>query len=551
MGTHLDIGPPLDGAGTLDEERCWRAWVARDRRFDGRFFMGVRTTGIYCRPGCPARLPARRNVTFYPSAAAAEHAGFRPCRRCRPESAPGSAAAAGTSAIVARALRLIEAGALDEGSVEALATRVGVTSRWLRTLFVERFGAGPLAVALTRRTHLARRLIDGSDHSMESIALATGFGSARRLRHALQKAFGRPASAMRREQGADSGSSVPRARGTGGLSLVLRARGAFDPDPTLEFFAARAIPGVEEVEGRTWRRTAETPAGPVIVAVAPHAEGLAVTLTPPQPGSVTRLAGRIARAFDLAADAAGIASVLRRDPWLRRRLSPRGVRLPVAWDPFEMGVRAIVGQQISVAAARTILGRLVVIAGTPLATSSPGLTHLFPSATALANADLTRTGLPAARRDSLRAFSAEVACGALDLEASAGLEPLVERLQALPGVGDWTAHVIALRGLAEPDAFPAGDLVLRQHLADRGRLPAVREVLERGERWRPWRAYAAVAIWAAKPGTTAKGRERRPHAGGRKRAAAASARNRRASEGGRRPRPGSAATRRPRKEEKR
>ncbi len=503
METQRDLERGPQSGAILDDERCWQAWVARDRRFEGRFFMAVRTTGIYCRPGCPARLPQRRNVRFYPSAAAAERAGFRPCRRCRPETAPGSAAAAGTSAIVARALRLIDAGALDETSVESLAARVGVTSRWLRRLFVDRFGAGPLAVALTRRTHLARRLIEESDHPLESIALATGFGSARRLRHALRRAFGRPASAMRDERGAVTAPDS-------GLTLTLRARGAFDPAPTLAFFAARAIPGVEVVAG-AWRRTAATASGPVVVAVEPSPDGLVVTLTPPQPGSVTRLVGRVARAFDLEADSAGIAAALRRDPWLRGRLGRAGVRLPVAWDPFEMGVRAIVGQQISVAAARTILGRIVRLAGTPLATPSHGLTHLFPDARALAASDLAGAGLPGARVRSLRAFAAAVADGTLDLDASPGLDPLLEKLRALPGIGEWTAHVIALRGLAEPDAFPAGDLVLRQRLAVNGRLPSEREVLARSESWRPWRAYAAVAIWADTSTTPRSTRPRRAH----------------------------------------
>lgn len=494
MRTNLDLHDAPDAGGLLDEERCWRAWVARDRRFEGRFYMGVRTTGIYCRPGCPARMPARRNVAFFTSAAACERAGFRPCRRCRPETAPGSAAAAGTSAIVARALRLIDAGALDEGSVVALAGRVGVTPRWLRQLFVARFGAGPLAVALTRRTHLARRLIEESGEPIESIALATGFGSARRLRHQLRRAFGRPASAMRSEA-----AGAPRA-GTTGLTLTLRARGPFDPTPTIEWFAARAIPGVETVDGSCWRRTADTVAGPVIVGVEPAEGGLRVTLGTPHPGSVTRLVGRITRAFDLEADAAGIATALRRDPWLRARTSRAGVRLPVAWDPFEMGVRAIVGQQISVPAARTILGRIVARTGTPLAAPEPGLTHLFPAPRVLAEADLDRLGLTGARARSVRAFAAAVAGGALDLEgAGGGLDELLAKLRALPGIGDWTAHVIALRGLGEPDAFPAGDLVLRQRLATGDRLPDVRAVLARAERWRPWRAYAAVAIWNAEP----------------------------------------------------
>jgi len=482
--------PDLAAAAPLDEERCWRAWVARDRRFEGRFYMAVRTTGIYCRPGCPARMPARRNVEFYRSAAAAERAGFRACRRCRPETVPGSAAAAGTSAIVARALRLIEGGALDDRSVEDLAARVGVTGRWLRQLFVARLGAGPLAVAQTRRAHLARRLLESSALGTEEIAAATGFGSARRMRAALARAFGRPASELR-----SAGRGAPA---EAGLTLLLRARGALDSEPTVAFLAPRAIPGVEVVEDGSWRRVAWTAAGPVVVeAAAAGNDALRVTVRPPLAGSVSGLVARVARVFDLDADAAGIASTLRRDPWLRARLAAGGVRVPGAWDSFEMGVRAIVGQQISVAAARTVLGRLVAACGEPVARPEPGLTHCFPTPAALAAADLRGAGLTRARTESLCAFAAAIAERRLDLGAAPPLDETISRLVALPGIGDWTAHEIALRGLGEPDAFPAGDLVLRRQLANGDRVPGEREVRERAERWRPWRGYAAVAIWMA------------------------------------------------------
>ena len=460
----------------------------RDRRFEGRFYMGVRTTGIYCRPGCPARLPARRNVTFYPSAAAAERAGFRACLRCRPETVPGSAAAAGTSAIVARALRLIEGGALDQASVEELAGRVGVTGRWLRRLFVDRLGAGPLAVAQTRRTHLARRLLEHSSLTTEDIAAATGFGSARRLRHALARAFGRPARVLRR-------SGEPGAR-EAGLTLRLRARGALQAKATLRFLAARAISGVERVEHNTWWRVAETPAGPVVVEVeALGNDTLRVVLRPPRAGAAPFVLARVAHAFDLDADIAGIATELRRDPWLRRHLPARGVRVPGCWDPFEMGVRAIVGQQVSVAAARTLLGRLVAVCGEPVPEAEPGLTHRFPPAGAVAAADLAALGLTRARAATLERFAAAIAAGHLDLAAPPPLEAAVASLVALPGIGDWTAQEIALRGFGEPDAFPAGDLVLRRMLARGRHVPSERAVRERAERWRPWRGYAAMALW--------------------------------------------------------
>jgi AraC family transcriptional regulator of adaptative response / DNA-3-methyladenine glycosylase II len=478
---------------TPDPEVCWRAVLARDRRFEGRFFLAVASTGIYCKPGCPARLPARRNARFFASAAAAEREGFRPCLRCRPETAPGSAAAAGTSAIVRRALRLIEAGALEEGSVESLAARVGVTSRWLRQLFQARLGAGPLAVARTRRAHLARRLIESSALTTEAIAAATGFGSSRRMRHSLREAFGRPARELR-----DDGAA-PRRRARAreaALELLLRARGAFDPRPTFEFLGPRAIPGVEVVEPGRWRRSAAIGSGVVrIEAQATGADTLRVVIRPPLEGAVTSLATRVARVFDLEADARAIAVELRRDPWLKPRLPAAGVRIPGAWDPFEMGVRAIVGQQISVAAARTVLGRLASRFGAPLDPAGDGITHVFPSAAALARAELEGVGLTRARAASLQAFARAVAEGSLDFDAPAPLEATIARLTALPGIGDWTAHEIALRALGEPDAFPAGDLILRRALAGAGEAPAEAEVRRRAERWRPWRAYAAVSLW--------------------------------------------------------
>jgi AraC family transcriptional regulator of adaptative response / DNA-3-methyladenine glycosylase II len=496
-------------AAPLDPEQCWRAVTSRDRRFEGRFFMGVRTTGIYCRPGCPARMPARRNVSFYPTAAAAQRAGFRACLRCRPETVPGSAAAAGTSAIVARALRLIDAGALDEHSVEELAARVGITSRWLRQLFVARLGAGPLAVAKTRRTHLARRLIESSTLTTEEIAATTGFGSARRLRAALASAFGQPASALRKAPG--------RAAGDATLTLLLRSRGSLHIGRTLAFLAARAIPGVEVVEGALWRRTAATAAGMLIVEAAEAPEdAVRVSIRPPLAGSVSALIARITRVFDLDADAAAIAATLRRDAWLRARLGPDGVRIPGAWDAFEMGVRAIVGQQISVAAARTVLGRLVAICGEPLARPEAGLTHGFPAPAAMAAADLGAAGLTRARAATLRTFAGAVAHGRLDLSAALPLDESVARLTALPGIGDWTAHEIALRGFGDPDAFPAGDLILRRQLARGGQVPGEREVRRRAERWRPWRGYAAMALWTS-AATESAGKSKKTRAKGSRR----------------------------------
>jgi len=482
---------------TLDPEICWRAWTTRDRRFDGAFFTGVASTGIYCRPVCPARLPARRNCTFFASAAAAEAAGFRPCRRCRPETAPGSAAWQGTSALVQRALRLIDEGALDEGSVETLSDRLGVTSRWLRGLFTEHVGASPLEVALTRRVHFARRLLDETALPLEDVAVAAGFGSARRLRAAFGRTFRRPPGEVRR---------APLAAAPGALALRLPAREPFAPAPLLAFLAARAIPGVEEVEGTVYRRTAGPVATAATLEIEAHAHGLELRVAGAGPAELPRVVAAASRVFDLGADAAGIAAHLARDPLLARALKGGTVRVPGAWDAFELGVRALLGQQVSVAAARTLAGRLVRSCGTPLPRPAGALTYVFPSPAAIAAAPLETLGLTRARAAALRGFARAVAGGALDLGAFTSLEDAVAKLTALPGIGEWTARYLAMRALGEPDAFPAGDLGLRRALARGGKLPPEREVLARAEAWRPWRAYAALALWGyAATGDTAAG----------------------------------------------
>lgn len=471
----------------LDPEICWRAWMTHDRRFDGRVFMGVSSTGIYCRPICPARLPAQRHCAFFKSAAAAEASGYRPCRRCRPETAPGSPAWFGTSAVVRRALRLIEEGALDEGSVEDLSLRLGVTSRWLRALFVEHVGASPIEVALTRRVHFARKLLGETRLPVADIAVAAGFGSSRRLRDAFGRTFQRPPSDVRR-------SAPPAAAGA--LALRLPACEPFDPAPLLSFFSARAIPGVEQVEGSTYRRTIEVDGKTTTLEIAADERGLELRIAGVRPRSLPRITTTAGRLFDLDTDAAAIAAHLSRDPVLRNALSGRTVRVPGAWHPFEVSVRALLGQQVSVAAARTLAGRLVRLCGEPLARAEGALTHVFPSPAALAEASLEKLGLPRARAVALSTLARAVADGSLDLAAFEGAEQLLPALTALPGLGPWTAQYIAMRALRDPDAFPAGDLGVRRALVrPDGTLPNQRAVLDRAERWRPWRAYAAVALW--------------------------------------------------------
>ncbi|HEY6193935.1 MAG TPA: AlkA N-terminal domain-containing protein, partial [Candidatus Eisenbacteria bacterium] len=333
---------------TLDPEICWRAWTARDVRFVGRFVMGVTSTGIYCRPGCPARLPARRNVRFYATPTAAESAGYRACLRCRPDRAPGAATAAGTAATVTRALRLIDDGALSDGSLETLAARLGVTSRWLRELFERHVGAAPLDVARTRQAHVARRLLEDTALPVEDVAAAAGYGSARRLRAAMQQAFRIAPAALRSHR-------APRSDGA--LELKLPARPPFDAAPLLAFFGARAIPGVEQLRDGTYRRTIALDGVPAVLEVEPLPDGVRLRLPARAAAALPRVLGRVARMFDLDADVALIREQLSRDTRLRRALAGRAVRVPGAFDPFEAGVRALLGQQVSVAAARTLAGR--------------------------------------------------------------------------------------------------------------------------------------------------------------------------------------------------
>ena len=475
---------------SLDEDRCWEAMASRDRRFEGRFVAAVLSTGVYCRPGCPARLPRRANVRFYPHAAAAQAAGFRACLRCRPEVAPGQPASAGTSATVARALRLIAAGALDGASLSALSARLGVGSRHLTRLFRIHLGVAPGAVARARRVHFARRLLDDTDLDMAEVAFAAGFGSIRRFNEAVRSAFGRPPGALRARRRGEPGA---------GLRVSLPYRPPLDWQALLGFLRARAVPGVERVEGDRYLRTVATPEGPAVLEVRPAAgEALCARLDPPRPSALLDIATRVRRVFDLDADPEAVARALRRDPLLGPAIRARpGLRVPGSWDPFEGLVRAVVGQQISVVAAARLAGRLVAMLGARLdLPAGEGLTHLFPGPAALAAADPAALPLPAARARALTALAARVASGDLTLAAGASLEATLEALAGLPGVGPWTAQVVAMRALGEPDAFPAGDLSLRRALGTRGAPVGEGEVLARGEAWRPWRAYAAQHLWA-------------------------------------------------------
>src|SRR5450432_884102 len=478
----------------LDHAACYRAISLRDARFDGRLFTGVKTTGIYCRPICPARTPRSENVVFFPTAAAAHEAGFRPCLRCRPETSPDLGAWRGASNTVSRALALVEMGALDEASVDALASRVGMGERQLRRLFQQHLGASPIAVAQSRRVLLAKQLIHETRLPMTEIAMAAGFGSLRRFNDTFQALFKRPPTALRRSAGIDVSAGA-----RGEISLLLRYRPPYDWPAMLGFLRARAITGVESVEGEVYRRTIglDGQQGTVTVRPAPG-NALNATVRFPKLSALPQIIARLRRVFDLAADPDAIALQLVKDPTLAPLVAARpGLRVPGAWDGFELAVRAVLGQQITVPGAIRLAGKLVARHGAPLARPEANLTHLFPEPARLARAELSALGMPSTRAAALSAVAAAVVADPDLLAAGRGLEDAIAQLRALPGIGEWTAQYIAMRQLREPDAFPAADVGLMRALASAdGRRPSASALLARAEQWRPWRAYAAQHLWA-------------------------------------------------------
>jgi AraC family transcriptional regulator of adaptative response / DNA-3-methyladenine glycosylase II len=530
---------------TLDFDTCYRAVVARDPRFDGRFFTGVTSTGIYCRPICPARTPARRNLRFFPHAGAAEAAGFRACRRCRPEASPGSPDWNARADLAARAVRLIADGYADEHGISGLARRLAVTDRHLRRLLLAELGATPIALARTTRLQTARRLLAETRMPVTEIAFASGFSSVRQFNASFQEVYAQPPSALRRLggiPGGPDGSGQAAPDGTW-LTLRLACREPFDGPALLGFLAARAIPGVEYVDGSRYVRAIRALGGPgVIELVAPPAspgpgerdrrrdragrggaarnavraagEGAAPNTSGARPGQVllrVRLTGlrgvgqvvsRCRKLFDLDADPQAIAAVLAADEVLAPLIAARpGLRVPGAYDGFELAVRAVLGQQVSVAAARTFAGRLAARYGTPLPVTGgpePGaggpLTVLFPTPADLADADLSGLGLTTGRQATLRALAAACAAGRLSLDVGADPEQSAARLAELPGIGPWTAAYILMRAGRDPDAFPGTDLGLRRAMERLGCEPG------RPDRWRPWRAYAAMHLWTALAG---------------------------------------------------
>jgi len=473
----------------LDPDACYRAVLARDARFDGVFFVGVKTTGIYCRPICPARTPGRDRCTFHRTAAEAERAGFRACFRCRPELAPGLARVDAVPRVVAEAMRRIEAGALADGTLEQLAAEVGVTSRHLRRAMHAALGISPVELAQSRRLAMARQLVADTALPLGEVAFASGFRSLRRFNAAFRDRYDCAPSRLRRAR-------RPAASGDT-LALTLAYRPPHDWAALLRFLAARAVPGVELVRGDTYLRTARVGAhtGWFTVAPVPGRAALRAEISLSLSGALMSLRARLRRVFDLDAQPATIAAHLARDPMLAPRVRARpGLRVPGAFDGFEAAVRAVLGQQISVAAATTLAGRLAARFGDPIATPHPELTHLAPTADRIAAASddaIAAIGLPRARARTLSAMARAVAGGELSLDAAGEIDGALDRLVALPGIGPWTAHYLAMRAFGWPDAFPETDLGVRRALGGVSG-PQARAL---AEPWRPWRAYGVTHLW--------------------------------------------------------
>ena len=483
---------------TLDEAACYEALVAKDARFDGAFFVGVKTTGIYCRPVCRARTPGRDRCEFFPRAALAEQAGFRACFRCRPERAPGHASVDAVSALVAAAVRRIEEGALNDGNVEELAAALGTSSRHLRRAMVAEIGLGPIELAGSRRIALARELLRGTDLPITDVAFASGFTSIRRFNDAYRASQKMTPTEVRRPTRSAKAGVLE-----GGIRIELDVRPPFDPAAALAFLRARSVTGSEVFAGDAWLRAATIGGTTGIVAATPTARAIIVEVSPALAPALMSIAARMRRVFDTDVDPLAIDAHLSRDPRLAPSVAARpGLRVMGAFEPFEWAIRAVIGQQISVAGARTVASRLVLRFGAPVPSSPPdGPTHAFPVPDVLAAADeedIIRLGMTGARARTLHNLAKAVAEKRLVLDRGVDPTTMMASLLALPGIGPWTAEYIAMRALHWPDAFPAGDLGLRKALA--GATEAEAERLS--ERWRPWRAYAAAHLWTGSAETS-------------------------------------------------
>ena len=478
----------------LDPDQCYAALRTHDARFDGRFFVGVASTGIYCRPVCTARTPLRRNCRFFPSAAAAESGGFRPCLRCRPELAPGYAVVDANRRLAQAAAGLIEDGRLADARLPDVARQLGVTDRHLRRVFQDEFGVAPVEYAQTQRLLLAKRLLTDTDMAVVDVAMASGFASLRRFNHLFRERYRLTPLELRRK--------TPARAPAGVLAFDLAYRPPYDWATMLAFLERRAIPGVEAIEGRRYRRTVQVEAGGkrhvgwIEVAPAPRKAALHVTIAASLAAALPAVLARVKHLFDLACHPEEIAQAL--GPLAE---ATPGLRLPGAVDGFEVSVRAILGQQVTVRAATTIAARFAEAFGEPFESPHATLRRLFPTPTVIAGlepADVASVGIIASRARAIVALAKEMAEGRLRLDPHAPVDTTLAALEALPGIGPWTAQYIAMRALAWPDAFPHPDVAALKAIGER--TPG--EALARAEAWRPWRAYAVLHLWKSLEKTT-------------------------------------------------
>jgi len=485
-----------------DEEQCYRAVQSRDRRFDGWFFGAVTSTGIYCRPSCPARTPKRSNMRFYATAAAAQLAGFRACKRCRPDASPGSPEWNQRADLVGRAMRLIADGVVDREGVAGLARQLNFSERHLHRQLVAEVGAGPIALARAQRAQTARILIETTELPVSQIAFASGFASIRQFNDTIREIFAQTPSGLRaRAQSAAARS--PRRDGppnpsAGTISLRLPFRAPFDAGPLLEFLAVRAVDGIEHVDGSTYRRSMQLPVGAATVALTPMPEHIACILRLDDLRDLPAAVQRCRRLLDLDADPVAVVAQLEPDPLLGPHVRKHpGLRVPGHVDGFEILVRAIVGQQISVAGARTVLGRVTKALGASLTIPDRELTRAFPTPEAIAAAPANAFPMPKARSATVQRVAAAVASGDLVIDPGAERTDLEERLLAIPGVGPWTVAYVALRALGDPDVFLPTDLGVRHALEHTGVKADARSAAALAQSWRPWRSYALMHLWTS------------------------------------------------------
>ncbi|MDE3086377.1 MAG: DNA-3-methyladenine glycosylase 2 family protein [Acidobacteriota bacterium] len=503
-----------------DFERCYRAVESRDPRFDGWFFTAVTSTGVYCRPSCPAITPKKSNVRFYPTAAAAQQAGFRACLRCRPDAAPGSPEWLGRADVAARAVRLVFDGVVDREGVSGLARRLGYGERQLHRVLVAEVGTGALALARAQRAQTARLLVESTELPMAQVAFGAGFASVRQFNDTVRAVFGRTPTALRARRRGGAGREDRSAPDGAAQTIAVRLahRLPIDAPALLEFLARRTVAGIEEGDGEGYRRNLRLPHGNGRVELTPAPDHVRARFVLADVRDLTAAVARCRHLCNLDADPEAVDRALAGDEALAPLVHKRpGLRVPGTVDGFETAVRAVLGQQVSVQGARTLAARLVAQAGEPCAVGVPGLDRVFPGPEELARAlsGPLDVGLPDQRRRALAGLSAAVAAGGLALDAGADPAETTAALVALPGIGPWTAAYVALRALGDPDAFLDGDLGTRRAAERLGLGDTRAELTARSAQWRPWRAYAQMHLWTHAGEGPAAPRRGAPSRGGR------------------------------------